>query len=397
MSIQVPKTKDLNEQIVGQLSGALSQTIPLLPKAFARVLAWALAGILVILYRYCGFIWLQLYVAHASMEETTINGKKVRPLVELGRLFGVGDPYDATRAELSVSVAVLSQTGTVAAGRKWVRPETGVIYDVVAAVPLDATTATLHLRASGDGEGNGGVGDVGNLQPGDKLVLAGPDGRISSESVVVSQIVTAADAETPEHYRRRILDKVQKRPQGGAYADYVDWAFSVPGIVNVYPYAGLPGVVEVYVESDPDVSGDPDGLATVAQQNAVFAAINLNNVSGKATRRPVSAGVIVHSISRQAFDLRVSGLNPDRPQTRVEIENGVNEHLRSREPFIDGLSLLPRDDRITKAALGGIVDAIASANGATVTAVELLLGGTPIPAYTLDHGRKAKLGATTYV
>jgi uncharacterized phage protein gp47/JayE len=397
VSVQVPTTKDLNDQIVDQLSGSLGQTIPILPKAFSRVLAWALAGIFVILFRYCGFIFLQLFVAHATMEETTILGKKIRPLVELGRLFGVGDPYDATRAELQISIPVLSQTGTFAAGRKWVRPETGVVYDVVAPVPLDASSVVAHIRASGDGSGNGGVGDIGNLQPGDKLALAGPDGRIAAEATVVSQLVTAADAETPDHYRGRIADHVRKRPQGGAYADYAEWAFSVPGIVNVYPYAGDPGVVDVYVEADPDTSGDPDGIPTLAQQNAVLAAINLNNLSGKATRRPVGAGVVVHPISREVFDIVVSGLNPDTPQTRDEIAQGIDEYLRSREPFIEGLSVLPRDDRITKAAVGGIVDSVASANGATVTTVELLRSSVPTPAFTLEHGQKAKLGSPSYV
>ncbi len=397
MSVQVPTTQDLNDQIISDFGGSLGQTIPILPKAFVRVLAWLLAGLVVMLYRYSGFIFLQLFVAHATMDEVTINGKKLRPLVELGRLFGVGDPYDATRAELSVTVPVVNQTGSIEAGRKWVRSETGVIYDVVSAVPLDAATVTLHLRASGDGSGNGGVGDVGNLQPGDKLALAGPDGRIGSEATVVAQKLTAADAESPAHYRSRILARVQRRPQGGAYADYRDWGLTVPGIVNIYPYAGAPGVVDVYAEADPDSSGSADGVPTNPQLAAVDDAIQLDGTSGKATRRPVGAAVRVLPITRLAFDVEISGLDPDDADTRAEIDSGLDEHLRSCEHFIEGLSVLPRRDRITTTALGGIVESIVSARGATVTTVKMSLSGTPYPAYTLSAGQKAKLGSSTYV
>jgi uncharacterized phage protein gp47/JayE len=388
----IPTTSELNETIIGQLQGALGQTIPLLPKSFARVLARVLAGVFVLIFRYCGFIFLQLFVAHATMAETTVNGKKIRPLVELGRLFGVGDPYDATRAELSVTVPVLTQTGSFPAGRKFVRTETGVIYDVVSAVPLNASVVTLHLRASGDGNGTGGVGDVGNLQPNDTLALAGSDARIGSEATVVSQLLTAADAETTENYRARILQRVQRRPQGGAYADYQQWGEEVPGIVNVYPYAGvIPGTVEVYVEASVESSGSADGFPTLAQKDAVKASIEMNE-EGIATRRPVNAALLVDSITRTAFALEVSGLTPDTFENREAIEASVDEYLRAREPFIVGLSSLPRNDRVTQAGVSGIVDTVVAAQGATVTTVTLVPG----PAYTLGHGEKAKLGPVSY-
>jgi uncharacterized phage protein gp47/JayE len=388
----IPTTSELNETIIGQLQGALGQTIPLLPKSFARVLARVLAGVFVLIFRYCGFIFLQLFVAHATMTETTVNGKKIRPLVELGRLFGVGDPYDATRAELSVTVPVLTQTGSFPAGRKFVRTETGVIYDVVSAVPLNASVVTLHLRASGDGNGTGGVGDVGNLQPNDTLALAGSDARIGSEATVVSQLLTAADAETTENYRARILQRVQRRPQGGAYADYQQWGEEVPGIVNVYPYAGvIPGTVEVYVEASVESSGSADGFPTLAQKDAVKASIEMNE-EGIATRRPVNAALLVDSITRTAFALEVSGLTPDTFENREAIEASVDEYLRAREPFIVGLSSLPRNDRVTQAGVSGIVDTVVAAQGATVTTVTLVPG----PAYTLGHGEKAKLGPVSY-
>lgn len=392
MSLAIPTTSDLNATIISQLEGALGQTIPILPKAFARVLAKVLAAVFVLLFKYAGFVFLQMFVAHATMQETTINGRKIRPLVELGRLFGVGDPLDATRAELVISIPVSNQTGSLAAGSRLLRAETEVLYDIVAAVPLNASTVQAVMRASGDAQGNGGLGDIGNLQPGDIVSFANPQSNVATDAVVVSQQKTAADAESTESYRRRIFQRVQQRPQGGAYADYRAWGEEVEGIVAIYPYTGDPGEVDVYVEASEDSSGSPDGIPTLAQLGEVAASIELD-AAGLATRRPANAAVNVLPITRVAFNVEVSGLEPDTTATRLAIEDGVDEYLRSREPFIVGLSVLPRDDRITAAAVSGIVDSVVSAAGATVTTVEL----TPGPAYTLDKGEKAKLGDVLFV
>jgi uncharacterized phage protein gp47/JayE len=393
MSLETPTTRALSDQIVAQIAAAISQSIPLLPKAFSRVLAWAVAGAIVLVYKYAGFIFLQLFVAHASAEETTINGKKVRPLVEWGRLFGVGDPQAATKAELLVAVTVLNQVGSLPAGTQMLYAPTRVVYLTTAAVDLDAPTIQVTIRAESDDQGGDGSGDIGNLQAGDIVSFASTPAGVATDAEVVSQSVTAADAESVEEYRARIVRHVQRRPQGGAYADYQSWAEEVEGIVHAYPYTGdNPGEVDVYIQATPESSGDPDGIPTGAQITAVEESIQLNE-SGLATRRPVGAAVNVLPISLVEFDVEISGLDPDTPETRTAIEEGVAEYLESREPFIVGLSVLPRDDRITNAAVGGIVDDIVSAEGATVTTVEL----TPGPAYTLGPGEKARFGTPSYI
>lgn len=155
--------------------------------------------------------------------------------------------------------------------------------------------------------------------------------------------------------------------------------------------------MDIYCEADEASSGSPDGIPTGPQLAAVLASINQNE-AGIATRRPVSAAPNPLPISRRGFALRVSALEPDTSEIRAAIKEGADEHLRSREPFIVGLSSLPRVDRVTRAALSGIVDSIASAKGATISGVELLLSGIPTTAYTLSAGEKAKLdGDPTYV
>lgn len=391
MSVQVPTTQELSGTIVAQLEGSLSQTIPLLPKAFSRVLAKVLAGGVVIVYRYAGFSFLQMFVAHATIRETEINGKLVRPLVEHGRKIGVGDPNPATQAEIVLSVTVLNQTGDLKAGLLLTRSQTGIVYKVLGAVALDAPTVTATVRAVADSTGGNGAGAIGNLEPGDTIQFANTPANVATDATVVSQTVAGEDAEDAEVYRGRVLQREQRRPQGGASADYYTWGMEVSGIANVFPYKGDPGEVDIYVEATEESSGDPDGVPTAEQLTAVEDSIEQNE-AGLATRRPIGAAKNVLAITRTAFDVVITGLVPDTTDTREAIEEGLVEYLFNRKPFIVGLSVLPREDRITQAAAGGIVESIAAADGASVTSVAL----TPGPSYTLGAGELSKLGTITW-
>lgn len=396
MSLSSPTTKEISDSIVAQMGSAIGQTIPLLPKTFTRVLAKVIAGVYVTLYKYAGFIFLQMFVAHATMRETVVNGRTIRPLVEWGRLIGIGDPDAATAAELTVNVTVTNQTGVLQSGAQLVRASTGVVYLTVASVALDAPIVQARIRAASDQDGNGGLGSIGNLNVGDEVGFASPLPNVSTTAVVDTQDVTGADAETEASYRGRIMRRFQRRPQGGAYADYREWAEDVAGIVSAYPYTGAPGEVDVYVEATPESSGSVDGIPTPAQLDAVYESIQFD-VDGLASRRPANAAVNVRPISRASFVATVVGLNaPNIPDAQAAIVDALDDYFRSREPFIEGLSILPRIDRVTAAAASGVVDDVVSAIGGTVVSVTLELGGLPQPSYTVGAGEKSKLSSVIF-
>lgn len=397
MSLPTQTTSALSAMIVSQLEASLAQTAPLLPKAFIRVLAKVLAGVYILQWKYAGFIALQQFVRTASMKETVINGKTVQPLVEWGRLIGVGDPLPATRAELVVSVTVTNLTGILDAGAQILYPPTGVVYLTMASVELDAATVQVNARASSDQAGGGGEGAIGNLSAGTIVQFANPLPNVAQNAVVVSQAVTGSDGETVEEYRARVLERFQAPPQGGAYSDYRIWASDEVGVEQTYPYrSNTPGEVDVYVLATVASSGSPDGIPTPAQLASVAAYIEADE-SGLASRRPVTAAVNVLPISRTPFTVHVVGLiAEDGPVAEAAIESALDEYLRTREPFIVGLSVLPRRDRITLAAVSGVVDEAVSALGGSVASVVLEESGGPIAAYTLGHGELAKLGAVTF-
>lgn len=395
MSLQTPTTQDLADTIVAQIGASLSQTIPIFPKAFIRVLAKVLAGVVIILYKYCSYIFLQMFVAHASMEETTIGNQKIIPLVRWGQLIGVGTPTAATRAQLVVSVPVTVQTGTLKAGAKLQRTSTGVIYQTLVDVPLNASSVQAVIQASSktDDPDSIGAGAIGNLSAGDVISFVSPYPNVATDCTVVSQTVQGADAQDPDDYRAKVLRRCQARPQGGAYADYRAWAEGVAGIVHAYPYAAsLPGYVDVYIEADAASSGSADGIPTSAQITAVADAIEVDD-AGDAKRRPVGAAVTVRAITRSPFDVTVVGLNPSTADSQQLIISGLDEFFRSREPYIKGLSVLPREDSITRAGVSGVVDAIVSANG--LSANDILVGSGSL--YVLAPGEKAKLGSVSFV
>jgi hypothetical protein len=394
MSLATPTTQQVSATIVAQLEASLSQTLPiltspLLPRAFLRALAKVLAGALILIYKRAGLSWLQMFVQYASWHEFEVNGRKIRPLVEWGRMLGVGDPIDAVRAELTVEIGVLRQGGTVPAGQQLIKPTTGVLYTTLAPVVLDAPTKQVVIRAVDAPSGDEGAGVAGNLNEGEKLELAQTLGNVARQVTVISLDVAGADAETEANYRARVLRRKQRPPQGGAYADYRLWGETVPGVANVYSYTGQPGEVNVYVECMPHL--DADGIPTRPMLDAVEAAITADN-NGRATRLPVNATVHARPIRRRAFELVVTGLvAPDIAAMQDLLSDAVDEYLRTREPFIVGLSVLPRRDQVTQPALGGVVHDVVSSVGGSISRVELRRDTQSIERYLLADGEKAKL------
>lgn len=400
MALVTPTTAQVASNIIGQLETAISQTIPLLPKSFSRVLAKVLAAVYIVLYKYAGFSLLQQFVSSASFEETEVNGELLTPLIEWGRLVGVGDPIAATQAQLTLSVTVLNQVGSLPGGTQLLYAPTGVVYLTTAAVPLSAPTVAVTALASsdpGDGETEpgDGSGTIGNLQPGQILQFANSPANVANNATVTGSSVVGADAEGEDAYRARVLRRFQRKPQGGAYADYQAWGTEVAGIRNVFPYTGAPGEVDVYVEAE----AGPDGIPTTPQLDAVFAALQFDpneapSPTGLANRRPANAAVNVLPIARTGFDIDITGfIATDPPTVLAAIDQGLDEFLRAREPYIVGLSSLPRLDRITQGAVGGVVNEVAEANGATVGSVTLRRGVVTIAEYTLARGEVAKLGS----
>ena len=111
-------------------------------------------------------------------------------------------------------------------------------------------------------------------------------------------------------------------------------------------------------------------------------------------------GALVNTLAivRHPFNVNVSGLSvADTGATQDAIQSALTEYFLSRDPFIDGLTVPPRRDRIVRSAIFGVVDDVVSASGGIFTDLQLYFSAQPIEVYSLGEGEKAKLGTITFI
>lgn len=400
MSLTQPTIAEIDAQIIALLEVSLNKTLSLLPKSFNRVLSKTLAGVFVLLWRYIGFVFLQMFVSTATIKDVEVGGRVISPLKEWGRLIGVGDPTPATQARLTLTVVVDNQTGQLESGTQLVNADNGVTYLSTISVPLITATVEVPVIASGDQTGGTGAGVIGNLSDGAVVSFANPIANVGRDATVLATLETAADAEATEVYRQRILDRFQKRVQGGALADYEIWGEEAAGVINVYPYTGASaGEVDVFAEATVVSSGNADGIPTAAQLLAVLNLIELD-AEGVAFRRPANCFVNVAAITRTGFNVDVVGLTvpTNLAQLQADITTELTDYLFERQPFIPGVSLLPRKDSITKNGLIGLVEDLVQAAGGAFRSVNFSLtsGGGNLGTYILGMGETSKATGVVY-
>lgn len=386
MALQTPTIKEISDNIIAQMDATFGTS---LPKSFTRVLAKVLAGVFILIYKYCGFNFLQMFVSTASMSPTVVNGRTVIPLQEWGILCGAGTPFPAEPSQLNVNVSAEIIGTSLPAATQLTHVPSGAIYITNESVVLDNELTAVVVTATASFSGT-----AGNLSADSVLTFVSPLSGVSRTAIVTGQAVTGVDAETPDQYRARITSRFQSRPQGGAYADYKLWAEEAVGVKQAFPYASdFPGQVDVYIESSTEV----DGVPTTAQLEAALNVINYDPVTGRATRRPVGALVNTFPIVVVGFDIEIQGLSvQNEPDVRAEILDALTAFFLSREPFLVGLSIPPRRDRVAQSSANGVVDDIVSLNNGVFTDVVMRKGGVITPLYTLGTGEKAKLAGVTY-
>ena len=392
--------KEISDSIIAQLESTLNQKIPLLAKSFMRAHSKATASIYVMLEHYSTFMLKQWFVSTCSSEDIKVLGVTVNPLNFWGNLIGLDGRKPGQRAEHTISVVVEQVGDTLDAGTQLQSSQNGFTYITTQAYILTTNPIEINVKAADDPTFNNGVGANGNLASGAELSFVNPLAQVGKIATVTGQLVTGAEPETAESYRKRVQKAFRRRKQGGAYIDYQIWGEEVDGISNVYPYTGAPMEVDVYAEATPESSGSPDGIPTPAQLQEVKGYIEFDQ-NGKASRRP--AGVFVNTlpITRTGFTVTVAGLTVDNiAQVEQQIEEGLTDFFLDAEPFITGLSVPPRKDSISKIAVEGVVNDIVRANnGSFLAAITYLYqtGAIVDPAYQLQKGEKAKLVSVDFI
>lgn len=370
----IPTAKEIKDRIVSDLDSKLNQTTPLLPKAFNRVLAGAIAGVILLLYQAILWVYRSIFPETADITSLRLLGT----LVDVEQL-------PATFAVLECTVP--GQESAVVAEGVLFRGANNTVYKVTTAGVVTGGTATVQMTAQESGEN-------GNLSNGSILDIVSPDPLLTGTATVTDTITDGDDAESDDSFRTRIISAYKKRKTGGSPVDYEAWALETPNVDWASPLdsSTLPGDVEVYIRVD----NQPDGIPTQSQLDQVLQYLLINPDTGLRDRHPIGPYPIPKPITRREFDIEIF-IQDGTPQIESDIESAVIDYLETRQPFNIAISLI-RTDTISRGGISDVANDIANPLGATVTSsnltqVDPLL---QIPSYQLFGGEFGKVRNITF-
>lgn len=397
MAYKNKSIKEVEALLINSFEHEFNKKLRLLPKSFIRVFCRVLAGVFIILYKQIGWYFLQLFPGTADWQEVAILGQRIRPLVKLGALFGIGEPLAGVQWQGIIEVDVLKTGGVLYSGTQLKSSVTGKLY-------VASETKTLLLNKESVKVVCTEIGTAGNLEVNDVLNFVNPYGFIKSEAVILEVERMGLDEELEANYRERLINRFRLQPQGGALADYRIWAADVPGVLRVYPYNDKeqPGGVLLYVSGIPSVFNDriPDkGLLKKVGEVCTY-----DPETGKAIRKPLTAMLDpkndgsyenIKPVSVVEIEVAVTGVTGIAPADFAElIKPALKNYFLDRDLYIRGLS----DDNnrtnvISKNHVITVINQIAVTAKAVFEEVVLKKENVVFSSYVLDDGKLAKLGA----
>lgn len=389
--------EEVQQLLIRSFEHEFNTQLRILPKSFIKILCKVFAGIFIIVYKLVGWYFLQMFPETADWKEVTILGVRLRPLVKLGVLFGVGEPLAGVQWRGIITIDVLTQESVLYSGTQLKSNVTGKLYIVEETKTLLQQKETVSVVCTE-------IGTAGNLEQNDTLNFVNPYGFIKTEAIVSDVARVGLDNELESSYRNRVINRFRLQPQGGALADYRIWASEVPGVLNVYPYNDKeqPGGVLLYVSGISDVYADriPDkGLLKKVGEVCTY-----DPETGKATRKPLTAMLDpkndgsysnVKPVSVAVFDVVITGVSGIIPADFAQVvKPALQNYFLERDLYIRGLS----DDNnrtnvVSKNHVITVINQIAVSIKAIFETAEIRKDGKVAPLYTLDNGELARLGA----
>ena len=396
----MPDLNSLYTEIKASFASTYNQNVSPLPKSFLNILSKVLAGLMNAVYKYGNFTSKQIFLKTASFEPITLDdGTVIRPLVEVARKYGIGEPTPATQAELEAQATVIA-AGTIPSGTQLTNKATGIIYTTTQDYTVTSGTVNLSILASGDATNTGGFGVIGNMQIGDIVTFINPQ-ITSAESSIVTILKTAADSETEDSYRNRAITKARQQTLPNNYLWFREEAEAI-GTVRVYPYTSSnAGFIDIYVKSI--LSGSV--IPTQTQLDEVLNAV-VYDVAGiiqlPATLKPENINVL--PVTTKSFSITISTINTNNEIASIQtaITEALQDLFANYEPYISAIDVTDaRKDLIDTQEINGVVYSTAKALGATVgsiTLFEIVSGNaSTINKYLLDKNELATLASVDYV
>lgn len=359
MPFQRPTIDQLIDRVKSDFRTVLGIT-NILRRSFLGAMAKAIAGMSHLQLGYMDWISKQVMVDTAEGDW----------LIRWATIFNI-ELTPATFAEFKIGISG-NPGGVVGVNDIWQGP-TGIQYKLQAEVTLD-----------GSGAGIGQVialteGKVGNLSVGSKISLLSPVANINSDATVTEIVIVAADDETLESLRERVLNRMRLPPLGGSANDYITWAKEVAGVTRswVLPLYTGPGTVAVSFVTD----GESDIIPTTPKLNEVKNYIE--------ERKPVTALLTVFAPVPAPLDMTIK----IKPNTS-EVQNNILNELRDlvkRDATLAGSYKSPGVTNDGSILLSKINQAISIAVGLEDHEIDEINGSAPANVVPAD-GELVTLG-----
>ena len=392
MAFLIPTTQETFDQLLANIEARINQTSPLLARAFNRVVSAAVSLVVTGLYKFGAERARQSLALTATGED----------------LDNIGADKGVVSKKAAAAVITADITGTngvpIPSTASFTAASNGLRYFMDAGSVIAGGVAPLSLTCER-------TGAVGNLSNGETLSIGAQISGAASTATVTGTTTTGADVEEEETYRARVLTAQRVTTGGGNAADYRIWSEETAGVRRAYPYSGQPFGSSltssppertVYVEAQTSI--DPDGIAPPALLDDVRDSITTDPETGF-ERQPLGLTdetLFVESISRLGVNVEVQSLLVDpskETQAKQDIADALDLYFSNVLMFVAGLDFEgDRNDTLSLASIGGVVDDALRATGGSVTTV--LFGFDAFVSetrYQLRPGESVKTGTISYV
>ncbi|MCK4579054.1 MAG: baseplate J/gp47 family protein [Candidatus Marinimicrobia bacterium] len=365
---EIPTTKEIEDRIVSDIESKISQSTPLIYKAFNRVFAFALSGIFTILYKFGQWAIKQIFTITQDADSLELKG----------------DQYKIPRKTATAAILIAGFTGdngtTIPAGTQFRGNSNGLLYSLQTTEEIAAGTASGNVLCLTAGES-------GNLINGSILTILQPIPGLNNQATISATVTEGEDQEAIEDYRARISEREKTPPQGGSLVDYILWAKEVPGITRAFAWGHRevaaidPGYVSVYPLND----GEASRIPSAPKLAEVLTYID------DPTRAPMQVVIInVPAMIEKEIDIDVTALSPNTAAIRNAFAENVEAYLLAREPqqFIDQLDI---KNVISRSG----IEAIYINSGAQSVTLTIDVDAAPMESYELQYNELAILGTIT--
>lgn len=328
--MRTPTIQELQNSIISAFEDRFG-TINRGLRSVFRTIAQVLSGELRLLYLTSARVQKNIF---PDLADTEANGGT---LERFGRARLGRDPFPATQGIYLVDVTKDGADDAIISAGTTFKSLAGFLYSIETAQTItgaigDVSQITVRSLTPGL---------EARLVNGDTLIATAPILNLNQNASVNQETTAPLNAETTEAYREAILQSFRTESQGGASGDYRIWSGDAQGVRTVYPYAGDPGVINIYVEAN--ISDSTDGLGTPSQTilDNVRDVVNQDPDTTKSLnergRLPLGIFQVNYlAISTVAINISVSGYTGNVTEGQATIQAALVEYFRTIRPYIPG-------------------------------------------------------------